>query len=252
MDAPRWSATVRGALADALTLLLPVECAGCGAEDIALCATCEAALAPAVVHGRVPGTDLALASALRFEGIPARVMRALKEEGRTSIARAGTRSPCRRRFRRARRDGLRAHADLASGVPAPRLPGSGASRPPRRPPDPALSAACAGNRGPARARCRGAAPERAGKSRGGGCARAARDRPRRRGDDRRVARRRGAGPARGGGACRRRGRPRGHAAASRHLRSRRDGWARCIGNCQVTSASRGTSVECTRRLKVRP
>ena len=88
MDASRWSAAVRGALADALTLLLPVECAGCGAEDIALCATCEAALAPSVVHGRVPGTDLVLASALRFEGVPARVLRALKEDGRTSMARA--------------------------------------------------------------------------------------------------------------------------------------------------------------------
>ncbi|MET2012101.1 phosphoribosyltransferase family protein [Microbacterium chocolatum] len=88
MDTSPWPAAVRGALADALTLLLPVDCAGCGAEDVALCALCRIALAPMIALARVPCTDVSLASALRFEGVPARVLRALKEDGRTSLAAA--------------------------------------------------------------------------------------------------------------------------------------------------------------------
>lgn len=75
---------VRLALEDALALLLPVECAGCDGPDTALCDDCRGALAPAPtlrMHDGVP-----VWSGLPFEGVPARVLRALKEEGRTGLA----------------------------------------------------------------------------------------------------------------------------------------------------------------------
>ncbi len=85
-EASGWE-PVRAALADALTLVFPVECAGCGALDIALCASCRAMLRPVVTRRALPG-GLTVCSALAFEGVPARVLRALKEQGRTSLARA--------------------------------------------------------------------------------------------------------------------------------------------------------------------
>lgn len=77
---------VREALRAAAALLLPVWCAGCDAPDVALCAACEAALQQAP-HRRVLPGGLVVHSALAFEGVPARVVRALKEEGRTVLAR---------------------------------------------------------------------------------------------------------------------------------------------------------------------
>lgn len=74
------------ACAEALALLLPVSCAGCGADDTALCASCEAALVPAPEH-RTLGDGTRVVSALAFTGVPARVIRAFKEEGRTGLAR---------------------------------------------------------------------------------------------------------------------------------------------------------------------
>ena len=53
---PRWlAATVRAALAEALALVLPVVCAGCGEPDVALCEVCRGRArarrrAPAEVH----------------------------------------------------------------------------------------------------------------------------------------------------------------------------------------------------------
>lgn len=79
------SFVVRRALADALAFILPVECAGCGAEDVALCAECLGALEPEP-HSRVVD-GVPVWSGLRFEGVVARVMRTLKEEGRTTLAR---------------------------------------------------------------------------------------------------------------------------------------------------------------------
>lgn len=76
--------TMREALADALALLLPTSCAGCDDPDIALCERCAAALAPRVV--RRPG-EVPVWSGLAFAGVPARVIRALKEDGRTGLAR---------------------------------------------------------------------------------------------------------------------------------------------------------------------
>ena len=77
--------TVHRALTEASALLFPVQCAGCDAPDVALCESCAGALRPVVTRrdGLVP-----VWSALEFTGVPARVIRALKEEGRTGLARA--------------------------------------------------------------------------------------------------------------------------------------------------------------------
>jgi len=76
---------VRQAFADALAFLLPVDCAGCGAADVALCDACAAALTPTRATRTVDG--LVVGSGLVFEGVVARVIRSLKEEGRLSLAR---------------------------------------------------------------------------------------------------------------------------------------------------------------------
>ncbi len=79
-------AAVSEALADALSLVLPVWCAGCDASGRTLCRACAAVLqSEAATHRTVGG--LSVRSALRFEGVAARAIRALKEDGRTSLAR---------------------------------------------------------------------------------------------------------------------------------------------------------------------
>jgi predicted amidophosphoribosyltransferase len=75
---------LRRALADALTFVLPVDCAGCGAADITLCDDCRRALAPSPVTRDIDGVTVW--SGLRFEGVVARVLRAIKEDGRVSLA----------------------------------------------------------------------------------------------------------------------------------------------------------------------
>lgn len=77
---------VRRALADALALVLPIACAGCGMPDCSLCDECTAALRPRVARRVLD--DLTVHAGLVFEGVPARVVRALKEDGRTGLARA--------------------------------------------------------------------------------------------------------------------------------------------------------------------
>ena len=81
---------VREACADALALLLPIGCAGCDEPDVSLCPPCAAALAPDPRRQLVEAPDGAVAvwSGLAFEGVAARVLRAIKEDGRTSLARA--------------------------------------------------------------------------------------------------------------------------------------------------------------------
>jgi predicted amidophosphoribosyltransferase len=84
------SSVVAGACADALALLLPIDCAGCGEPDVSLCEECRAALRPHPVQqdlGEGP-IRFCVWSGLPFEGVPARVIRALKEDGRTSLARS--------------------------------------------------------------------------------------------------------------------------------------------------------------------
>ncbi|MDQ1122929.1 ComF family protein [Microbacterium trichothecenolyticum] len=77
---------VVSSLTDALTFWLPLSCAGCGALDDALCPGCRGALAGARVDRAIePG--LTVSCALEFSGVTARVIRALKEDGRTGLAR---------------------------------------------------------------------------------------------------------------------------------------------------------------------
>lgn len=86
MDAQRWlAATVRGAFADALALVLPVSCAGCDEPDVPLCETCRLELHPHTIRTDSAGTPVW--SGLPFDGVTARVVRALKEDGRTGLAR---------------------------------------------------------------------------------------------------------------------------------------------------------------------
>jgi predicted amidophosphoribosyltransferase len=83
-------AAARTACADALALLLPVSCAGCDEPDVDLCQRCLLALDPSPSRQVVeaPGGAIAVSSGLPFEGVAARVMRAIKEDGRTGLARA--------------------------------------------------------------------------------------------------------------------------------------------------------------------
>jgi predicted amidophosphoribosyltransferase len=75
------------ALLDAMALVLPVSCAGCGADGRALCSVCRGRLRPAPERQQlVDGT--VVTAALRYEAVPRRVILALKEQGRTDVAKA--------------------------------------------------------------------------------------------------------------------------------------------------------------------
>jgi len=79
-------ARVRAALAGALALALPVECPGCGAAGTAVCGECRELLAPDPQRREVAGVPVH--AGLRYEGVPASALRALKQRGRTDLARA--------------------------------------------------------------------------------------------------------------------------------------------------------------------
>ena len=66
--------------------LLAAGCAGCDAPGTLLCERCRRGLSPQPVRRRSPG-GLDLVAALPFEGVAARMIRALKEEGATYLAR---------------------------------------------------------------------------------------------------------------------------------------------------------------------
>lgn len=83
---PSWREAVAEACGGAVALLLPVWCAGCDAPDTTLCASCRELLAPRV-RRRAIDTDLTVFSGLEFAGVPARVLRSFKEDGRTALAR---------------------------------------------------------------------------------------------------------------------------------------------------------------------
>ncbi|MFE5409081.1 ComF family protein [Microbacterium sp. NPDC056569] len=85
---PDFARVVREACADALALILPVSCAGCDEPDVALCERCALALTPDPTRQLVeaPGGAVAVWSGLAFDGVAARVLRVIKEEGRTSLA----------------------------------------------------------------------------------------------------------------------------------------------------------------------
>ena len=72
-------------LLDALAVLFPVECAGCGSPDRSVCALCRAALGPPV-RTDLPG--LAVESACSYEDVVRELVLALKEQGRTDVAAA--------------------------------------------------------------------------------------------------------------------------------------------------------------------
>ncbi|TXN28775.1 ComF family protein [Lacisediminihabitans profunda] len=72
---------------DAWSVLSPVSCAGCGAEDRGLCLGCRAALEPQRRSIRLAdGTTVT--SALRYEARVRHAILAFKEQGRTDVARA--------------------------------------------------------------------------------------------------------------------------------------------------------------------
>lgn len=75
---------IADALLDALDVLLPVECAGCGAGGRSVCADCRAALAPEVRLVERPG--LAAWAGGGYDGARRAVIAAYKDGGRTDAA----------------------------------------------------------------------------------------------------------------------------------------------------------------------
>jgi predicted amidophosphoribosyltransferase len=80
----RFPSPLRRALHDALAVLVPVSCGGCGAPDEVVCADCRAACVPSVRSESVAGTTVW--SAVDYVGSVARLIVAFKNGGRTSIA----------------------------------------------------------------------------------------------------------------------------------------------------------------------
>ena len=69
---------------DAIAVLAPTSCSGCGAPDRALCASCSAALEPAV---RTVDLDtLPVAYAHDYDGVVRSVVASFKDGGRTDAA----------------------------------------------------------------------------------------------------------------------------------------------------------------------
>lgn len=82
---------VREGLRDALAVLLPVDCAGCGAADRTLCADCLALLrvesaCPLPAQVLTDGTQVV--SAVRYESHVRSMILELKEHGRTDVVKA--------------------------------------------------------------------------------------------------------------------------------------------------------------------
>jgi len=75
----------KDAFLDALALLSPVECAGCGSPDRSLCGDCRATLEPAPTPRQTPG-GLTVITALRYEAQVRRIILAFKEQHRTDVA----------------------------------------------------------------------------------------------------------------------------------------------------------------------
>ncbi len=80
------SGRARDALLDAIALLLPVECSGCGAPDRELCDACRALLQPRPIARRLAdGTPVV--AGLEYDGTARAAIVALKQ-GRTALASA--------------------------------------------------------------------------------------------------------------------------------------------------------------------
>lgn len=85
---PQWRLPVlRNAVLDALAVFAPVDCAGCGSPDRALCEACRSELTAAVTPRTLQDGTVAY-TALRYEGAVRQALLAFKEEGRTDVARA--------------------------------------------------------------------------------------------------------------------------------------------------------------------
>lgn len=82
MDADDW----RDLGAEMLAFLLGAECPGCGRAGVLLCERCRMLLHPVPVGTRTPG-GIPVRAALRYEGVPARCIRRVKEDGATLLAR---------------------------------------------------------------------------------------------------------------------------------------------------------------------
>lgn len=79
---------MREGWSDALAVLFPVDCAGCGAPDRALCSECRMLLNLALVSGpreQVFSDSLRVVSAVRYEGNLRHMILSLKERGRTDV-----------------------------------------------------------------------------------------------------------------------------------------------------------------------
>jgi predicted amidophosphoribosyltransferase len=76
---------VRGAVADALALVLPAQCVGCGDAGDPVCGPCRQTLHPRVVTTDLEG--LRVCSGLAFEAVAARVIRAVKSDARPRLLR---------------------------------------------------------------------------------------------------------------------------------------------------------------------
>jgi predicted amidophosphoribosyltransferase len=76
--------SIRDSVRDAVAVLSPVDCAGCGAPDRSLCGNCRVALVADVTPHAIAG--LTVFTALRYEGVTRTALLALKESGRTDVA----------------------------------------------------------------------------------------------------------------------------------------------------------------------
>jgi ComF family protein len=72
------------AILDAWAILMPVDCAGCGAPDRGICASCRSRLVPRVTQHRAGA--IPVASALRYDDETRRAILAFKDHGRTDVA----------------------------------------------------------------------------------------------------------------------------------------------------------------------
>jgi predicted amidophosphoribosyltransferase len=76
----------REALLDAVALVLPVECVGCGAPDRELCRRCRAGLRPEPIR-RLAADGLPVWSGFEYDGVVRAALLAAKERGRTGLLR---------------------------------------------------------------------------------------------------------------------------------------------------------------------
>lgn len=80
---------VADAALDALAVVAPTECSGCGAPDRAHCTRCRTSLRPRPVRLQIGGgQSIRVVAGLRYTGTARRVLIAFKETGRTDAAAA--------------------------------------------------------------------------------------------------------------------------------------------------------------------